>query len=124
MGGMLVNQIATRSFFEERIKHIDAIEFVSPPRGKPSIKVLPLRLTFFILRISISASAAMSKTDPTSKIYEFIVTDTRKPYFFLHHLLSYTVLGKSFELTMTSYILQGNEGEGSLLIYNRNPLVS
>ena len=50
---MLVNQNVTRSFFEEGIKHIDAIEFVSPPLGKPSITVPPLRLTFFKVPISI-----------------------------------------------------------------------
>ncbi|HZI70371.1 MAG TPA: hypothetical protein VFD60_04330, partial [Nitrososphaeraceae archaeon] len=44
---------ATSSVFSERTKHSDAIALVRPTLGKPSIMVPPLRLIFFILRISI-----------------------------------------------------------------------
>jgi hypothetical protein len=39
----------TRSLGTEFIKHIESIELVNPPLGKPSIRVPPLRFTFFKL---------------------------------------------------------------------------
>jgi hypothetical protein len=48
------SRTATSSFFTERIKQAEAMELVSPPLGKPSMTVPPLRLTFFIVRISVS----------------------------------------------------------------------
>ena len=41
------------SFRKDFIKHIEAIELVSPPLGKPSIRVPPLRFALFIVRTSI-----------------------------------------------------------------------
>jgi hypothetical protein len=50
---MLMNKTATSSFFSEWTKHPEAIALISPMLGKPSTTVPPLRLTSFIVRISI-----------------------------------------------------------------------